>query len=133
MVRSVLIVDDVDDMRYLVARAIELDARFRVAAEAADGSHAVHLADTHKPDVVLLDLEMPWMSGAECVPLIKRAAPGATVVIWTVEPSGKRAASALDLGAMAVLDKAHTPPSVVPDRLALLLDEPHAGGGDRPV
>ena len=133
MSKSVLVVDDIDDMRYLVVWAIGNDDRFDVVAEAADGATAVDLARDHQPDVVLLDLEMPWMSGAECLPLIRRAAPGAVVVIWTVEPTGRRAASALELGAVAVLDKAHTPASVVPDRLAALLDESHPGGGHRPA
>jgi len=75
-----------------------------------------------QPDVVLLDLEMPWMSGAECLPHIRRASPGTSVVIWTVEPEGRRAASAKDLGAVAVFDKGRTPATLLPEELLRLLD-----------
>ena len=120
--RSILIVDDVADMRFLLRVALERDERWRIAGEAADGREAVDAAAAEQPDVVLLDLEMPWMSGAECLPLVRRAAPDAKVIIWTVEPEGRRAQSAIDLGAIAVLDKASCPPFLLPEHLAALLD-----------
>ena len=120
--RSVLIVDDVADMRLLVRVALERDEGWRVAGEAADGREAVDAAAREQPDLVLLDREMPWMSGAECLPLILRAAPEAKVIIWTVEPNGPRARSAAELGAIAVVDKAACPPFLLPDKLASLLE-----------
>ena len=120
--RSVLIVDDVDEMRLLVRIALERHESWRVAGEAADGREAIEAARREQPDVVLLDLEMPWMSGAECLPLVRRVAPEAKVIIWTVEPEGRRAQSALELGAIAVLDKTACPPFLLPDHLSALLD-----------
>jgi DNA-binding NarL/FixJ family response regulator len=55
---------------------------------------------------VVLDLEMPWLSGAEAIPEIRRVSPATLVVVWTVDPCGLRAADALALGATGVLDKA---------------------------
>jgi two-component system nitrate/nitrite response regulator NarP len=114
---SLLVVDDVEEMRLMVRYAMDTDPRWSVVAEAADGVTAIELARHHQPDVVLLDLEMPWMSGAECLPYIQKAAPASHIVIWTVEPNSKRAASARDLGVLAVLDKWNTPASLLPSVL----------------
>ena len=120
--RSILIVDDIADMRLMVRFALSLDENWRVVAEAENGLDAIAAAEREQPDVVLLDLEMPWMSGAECLPHIKRAAPDTAVVIWTVEPRGRRAASAKELGAVAVLDKSRIAPTLLPSELSGLLD-----------
>jgi chemotaxis response regulator CheB len=120
--RSIVIVDDVEEMRVMVRFALSIDDRWRVVAEAANGMEAIEAAEREHPDVVLLDLEMPWMSGAECLPLIKRASPSTTVVIWTVEPEGRRAASAKELGAIAVFDKARIPATLLPEELYALVN-----------
>ena len=92
-----------------------------IVAEAANGMEAIEAAEREQPDVVLLDLEMPWMSGAECMPELLRVSPKTTVVIWTVEPEGARARSAKELGALAVLDKGRTPATLIPAELDSLL------------
>lgn len=120
--RSIVIVDDVADMRLMVRLALSVDERWEVVGEAENGMQAIEVAERVQPDVVLLDLEMPWMSGAECLPHIRRASPGTSVVIWTVEPEGRRAASAKDLGAVAVFDKGRTPATLLPEELLRLLD-----------
>jgi len=120
--RSIVIVDDVADMRLMVRLALSVDERWEVVGEAENGMQAIEVAERVQPDVVLLDLEMPWMSGAECLPHIRRASPGTSVVIWTVEPEGRRAASAKELGAVAVFDKGRTPATLLPEELLRLLD-----------
>lgn len=120
--RSILIVDDVADMRLMVRFALSMDDRWLIVGEAENGLDAIAAAEREQPDVVLLDLEMPWMSGAECLPHIKRAAPLSSVVIWTVEPEGRRAQSAKELGAVAVFDKSRTPATLLPSELLALLD-----------
>jgi DNA-binding NarL/FixJ family response regulator len=119
--RSIIVVDDVEEMRLMVRIALANDERWNVVAEAANGMDAIDAAEREQPDVVLLDLEMPWMSGAECMPRIQVVAPHTRVVIWTVEPEGPRARSAMELGAVAVLDKGRTPPTLLPAELDALL------------
>jgi DNA-binding NarL/FixJ family response regulator len=103
---SVLLVDDDDDVRYFARAALDIDGRFDVVGEGSDGREAVLLVEHLHPDVVVLDLEMPWLSGAEAIPEIRRVSPATLVVVWTVDPCGLRAADALALGATVVLDKA---------------------------
>lgn len=102
---KVLLVDDDVDMRLLARRGFEFDGRFQIVGEGADGGDAILLATREQPDVVLLDLEMPWLDGAEAVPHIRRALPDAIIAIWTVAPRSVRAREALSLGATIILDK----------------------------
>ena len=121
----VLLIDDDPDVRLAARLQLDDDGRFNVVAEGSSGQDAVELARACQPDLVLLDLEMPWMHGAEAVPLIRRAAPRSVIVMWTVAPESARADDALSLGASVVLDKSDVYRSL-PDRLADIRDE--AGG-----
>lgn len=114
---TVLLVDDDHDLRLLARVALEHDERFVVVGEGANGLEAIDLAAALKPGLILLDLEMPWLEGAEAVPHLRRNDPGVRIVLWTVDPRGARAADALSLGADAVLDKAAVTPRRIGDEL----------------
>ena len=62
----VLIADDDSGMRMILRRLIEKADGFTLAGEASDGKQAIELAETLRPDVVFLDVEMPEMTGVEC-------------------------------------------------------------------
>lgn len=117
----IVIVDDDDDLRNIASSALERDPRFAVVGLGSTGYDAVDLVRSSRVDVVLLDLEMPWLHGAEAVPLIRRSSPRTTIVIWTVDPSGTRADEALQLGATRILSKAYFSPSELPDQLCRIL------------
>jgi EAL domain-containing protein (putative c-di-GMP-specific phosphodiesterase class I)/CheY-like chemotaxis protein len=108
----VMLVDDRAEMRATVRMALELNGGFEVVAEAGDGSEAIPLARAHQPDLVLLDVLMPGMSGPEALPHITAAAPDSTVVILTaadvttLRPDECREAA-------ATLDKAMGPSRLV--------------------
>jgi len=104
----VLIVDDSADMRLLARSTIEHGHCGIVAGEAADGAEAIAKAAFLQPDVVVLDLEMPWIDGIEALPYILGVAPRAAVIVWTADPQGPRAGSATQLGAHAVVGKTPT-------------------------
>lgn len=78
---SVLIVDDSAVVRGLVARWVEEDDRFTLAATCPDGEQGVKRAGELQPDLVVLDVEMPRMDGLTALPLILQAAPRARVVM----------------------------------------------------
>ena len=71
----VLLVDDVPDLRLIVRMVLQRTGQFEVVAEAGDGLEAIAQADECQPDLILLDLSMPRMSGVEALPRIREVAP----------------------------------------------------------
>jgi CheY-like chemotaxis protein len=80
---SVLLVDDVTEVRTVVRMALRLRGGFDVVAEAADGRAAVDAAAKWQPDVVVLDLGLPDLAGHEVLSMLRRAAPESRVVVFT--------------------------------------------------
>ena len=78
---TVLIIDDSAVVRGLVARWIEADPRFDLAATCADGERGVRRASELQPDLIILDIEMPRMDGLTALPLILKAAPRSRVIM----------------------------------------------------
>jgi len=76
----VVVADDQELVRAGFCVILEA-AGFTVAGEAADGAAAVALADSERPDVVLMDIRMPVMDGLEATRLITAAGPGAPKVV----------------------------------------------------
>ncbi|HVM53396.1 MAG TPA: response regulator transcription factor [Acidimicrobiales bacterium] len=113
----VLIVDDEPDVRFMARTVLELDGRYEVVGEGASGVDAIELAAVERPDIVLLDLEMPWLHGAEAVPHIRRLSPETVIVLWTVAPDSARVGDAMAMGASLVLDKSMFAAIHLPERL----------------
>jgi len=84
--RRLLVVDDVPLFRAGLASALK-DAGFEVVAESGDAEGAVTAAEEHQPDLVLLDILMPGISGLEVVEKISAVAPGARVIMLTASES----------------------------------------------
>ena len=78
----VLIADDDSGMRMILRRLIEADG-FTLAGEASDGKQAIELAETLRPDVVFLDVEMPEMTGVECARVIQDMNPAILLIFAT--------------------------------------------------
>ena len=79
--------------------------QFEIVGEAADGREAVQLADTQKPDVVLMDIAMPGLSGIEATTQIVKRNPKTGVVIFSMHSDDTFLARALAAGAKAYLLK----------------------------
>jgi DNA-binding NarL/FixJ family response regulator len=77
---SVLIIDDDDDMRTLLRVRLELDGRFAVVGDAANGAHGVGMAKVHRPDAVVLDVLMPVIDARATLSLLRLVVPNAVVV-----------------------------------------------------
>jgi DNA-binding NarL/FixJ family response regulator len=80
---SVLLCDDSLAMRTALRTLLEADARFEIVGEAADGVEAVDKAGSLRPNIVLLDVTMPRLTGVEALPKVLRQSPHSTVVLLT--------------------------------------------------
>ena len=78
-----MLADDRAEMRQIVRMALELEGAFEIVGEAESGLEAIDVARRQQPDLVLLDVLMPGMSGLDALPQITMAAPEAKVVILT--------------------------------------------------
>lgn len=99
--RRVLIVDDQHPIRVLIRRVL-IQHDCEVVAEALTGEDAVLLALEHKPDLVIMDVNMPGMGGIEATKRIRAALPEAVVVGFSSEVDST---AALEAGAAAVFAK----------------------------
>lgn len=79
----VVLVDDAADIRRLLRIALRTHGGFEVVGEAANGSEAVELACTLRPDVVVLDLGLPDIAGQEVLVQIRASVPETKVVIFS--------------------------------------------------
>ena len=112
---SVLVVDDSEDLRELISMVLERHPQgWRVVATAAEGQSAVDQARTSQPDLVLLDIAMPVMDGMEALPLIREAAPAATVVMLSGYPFSTAGEGALNAGAHGYLEKSDLVRGLIP-------------------
>ena len=102
---SVLLVDDHTLFRSGVRSLLQRHPRFDVVGEAADGVDGVKRALQLQPDVILLDLNMPGMSGVETLQLILQDRPGTAVIMLTVSEEAEDLAAALQAGARGYLIK----------------------------
>ncbi|HYQ82450.1 MAG TPA: response regulator transcription factor, partial [Rubrobacter sp.] len=101
----VLLADDHALVRQGMAEMLSTDQGIEVVAEAADGREAVDLARKHGPDVVVLDVEMPVMSGQVALRRLLDLRPPPRVVIVTVFADESHVRELLALGASAYLSK----------------------------
>jgi DNA-binding NarL/FixJ family response regulator len=102
--RVLLVDDDVrfrETLRHLLAQRGEAE----ILGEAADGEEALRLAETLRPDVVLVDLAMPRMNGLEVTRQLKARQPEVLIVIITVHDDEAYRRTALAAGAEAFLVK----------------------------
>ncbi len=100
-----LLADDHALVRQGMAEMLSTDPGIEVVAEAADGREAVDLARMHLPDVVVLDVEMPVMSGQVALRKLLDLLPQPKVVIVTVFADESHVRELLALGASAYLSK----------------------------
>ncbi|TXH45927.1 MAG: response regulator transcription factor [Burkholderiaceae bacterium] len=102
---KVMLVDDHSLFRSGVKQLLQKQPGIEVVAEAADGLEGVKRAKSHQPDVVLLDLNMPGLSGLETLQLLRGELPQTAVVILTVSEEASELGEALRQGAAGFLVK----------------------------
>jgi DNA-binding NarL/FixJ family response regulator len=101
----VLLADDHHLLREGLATLIRKQPDIQVIGEASDGQEAVDLALRFQPDVVLMDITMPILSGVDATRSIKKALPRASVIGLSMHDGEEAAAAMRDAGASAYLLK----------------------------
>jgi DNA-binding NarL/FixJ family response regulator len=87
MSNGILVVDDNANIRHLLRVFVETNG-FKVCGEAENGADAVEKAKQLRPDLVLLDLTMPIMTGAEAAPILKKLMPQVKIILFTMHADG---------------------------------------------
>jgi DNA-binding NarL/FixJ family response regulator len=102
---KVLAVDDHPILREGIAAVIEGEEDIELVAEATNGQEAIDLFRRHRPDVTLMDLQMPGMNGIEAIVAIRTESPNARFVVLTTYQGDVQALRALKAGASGYLLK----------------------------
>jgi DNA-binding NarL/FixJ family response regulator len=118
----VLVVEDHNVVRQGLVALLNLVDGIEVAGEAADGAEAVEQYQKHRPDVTLIDLRLPKLSGVEVIQQIRAKTPQARFVVLTTYDGDEDIYRALKAGAKAYLLKGMTT-----EELITTIREVHAG------
>jgi len=105
-VRRVLVVDDSLLMRTVIRDIVAADENFEVVGEAVDGLEAIEKARTLKPDLILLDIEMPRLDGLAALKQLRLVSVATVIVVSSAAQLGSsQAIEARRLGAADVIAK----------------------------
>lgn len=105
MTINILLVEDHTLFRHGLRVLLEQEEGFNVVAEATDGLTGIKMAEQYHPDVVLLDLDMPIMSGREALPQLLNSNPNLAVIILTVSEDAEDLLECMRMGARGYLLK----------------------------
>jgi DNA-binding NarL/FixJ family response regulator len=109
----IVVADDHPVMREGLRCIIEQEGDMAVVAEAGDGAEAISQFRLHRPDVTLVDLQMPSVDGLSTIGAIRAENPTAAIVVLTTYPGDARVSQALALGALSYVLKTSTTAEIV--------------------
>jgi DNA-binding NarL/FixJ family response regulator len=125
----IVIADDHPFFVEALALTLELDERIEIAGRARHGKEAVELASDLRPDVVLMDLDMPVLDGIAATRGVRGVSPGSRVVVLTASTSAEDERRAREAGAVAFLRKGcHTA-----ELFKAIFAEPATEGSEQPA
>jgi DNA-binding NarL/FixJ family response regulator len=101
----VLAVDDHPLLREGIAALLNAESDMKLVAEASNGREAVEKLRLHRPDVTLMDIQMPGVNGVEAISLIQAEFPGARIIVLTTYSGDAQVVAALRAGARAYILK----------------------------
>lgn len=106
---KIAIVEDNKTIRESLMEFVHSDAEFTCVCTCATGEEALKLIPKHQPEIVLMDVQLPNMSGIECTAQLKQLLPGLHIMMVTVYEDTDRIFKALRAGACGYLLKRCTP------------------------
>jgi DNA-binding NarL/FixJ family response regulator len=119
----VALVEDNDDLRMSLKRLLQRSSRLRVVADYPDAESALADLARHKPEVVLMDVKLPKLSGVECVRVLKDLLPTVLIIMLTIHDDNDSLFNSILAGADGFLLK-----DTVPSRLVEAIEEVCQGG-----
>jgi DNA-binding NarL/FixJ family response regulator len=96
----ILVADDHDVVRHCIKAILARREGWDVCAEAKSGPETIALAEKHRPDVMVMDLNMPGLGGVETLREVKRRVPSVNVVVLTLHYSDPLVRAIVDAGAL---------------------------------
>lgn len=105
---SVLIVDDISDTRESIRRLLQFENDIEVIGEAGSGSEGILFAEEKKPDIILMDINMPEMDGIRATELMAQRVPECAVIIMSVQGEQAYLRRAMMVGAREYIVKPFT-------------------------
>lgn len=102
---KILIADDSDQTREMVSRYIEMEGKFEVIGQAANGLEAIEFVKRNSPDIVLMDINMPGMTGLEATEAILDEFPNMIIIIMSVQKETEYLKKAMFSGAKEYIIK----------------------------
>ena len=110
---TIVIADDHEVVRAGLRRLLESQSELEVVGEAADGESACEVVRSLRPDVLIVDLSMPKMSGTQTTERLRREAPEVKVVVFTVHEEPSYVEALLQAGARGYVLKRSPPKALV--------------------
>lgn len=121
--RRVLIVDDHPFFRVGLRRILSADDRITVVGEAASGHQALHLAEVERPDLVIMDVQLPGVTGLQIACALRRQVPGIAIIFLSMHVDDERLFAAIRAGALGFLTKDCEPATIIDSVIAVLRGE----------
>ena len=120
---TVAIVEDNAAVCASLEQVIKASDRCRCVSTSRNGEQALHAIPQHRPDVVIMDINLPGLTGIECTARLKRELPRTQFLVFTVYNDSRQIFAALEAGASGYLLKRSAP-----DVIVQAVCDVHAGG-----
>jgi CheY-like chemotaxis protein len=114
----VVVVDDSEDVRLLLSISLRTHGSYDVVGEAADGRQAVEVAKATRPELIILDREMPIAGGIEVLPELRAELPDTTIILFTASADDRVREAAMAAGADDIREKLQQPIGDLLDELS---------------
>ncbi len=118
----IVIADDHAGIRYSISRLLKKQSDMAVVGEAENGARAIELVEAYQPDILLLDIEMPVMSGIEVARILEETGYATKIIILSNYSDQEFVEGLLELGAQGYIAK-----DEAPDYLPIAICEVQAG------
>src|SRR3954470_8821434 len=102
---NVLIVDDIQETRENIKKLLSFEEEFKVVGSVGTGREAVRVTQETRPDIVIMDINMPDMDGIQATNEITKAVPTAAVIMMSVQTDANYMRKAMQAGARHFLAK----------------------------